>query len=66
MAKETITKKVQVKVYATAAIKVAIALTLLLGALNMGGYVALGALTKDIVAGVMLVIGVWILLKNAA
>lgn len=65
MAKIEKTKKEQVQTYATAGVKVFIALSLLLGAVNLAGYIALGATPKLIIAIVGGVVGVWILLKNA-
>lgn len=65
MAKQEKTKKEQVQTYAVAGVKVFIALSLLLGAVNLAGYIALGALAKDIVAVVCGVVGIWVLLKNA-
>lgn len=65
MAKIEKTKKEQVLTYATAGVKVFIALSLLLGAVNMAGYIALGAIPKEIIAIVSGIVGIWILLKNA-
>lgn len=59
------TRKEKAYIYAAAGVKVFIALSLLLAAVNLAGYIALANIGKEIVAVVCAVVGIWILLKNA-
>lgn len=62
--KKEINKSEERKKTAVAVIKVGLSLTLLLGALNLGGYVALSAIAKIVCGAVIGFVGVYILITN--
>lgn len=62
--KKELTKAEERKKTAVAVIKVFIALTLLLGGLNLFGYVALSSIAKYICGGVSGLVGIYTLVTN--
>jgi hypothetical protein len=52
------------KHYAVATVKVAFALAFLLAAGSLAGYFSLNAITKEILAGLNGILGIWILISN--
>lgn len=52
------------KQYAQSTIKVALALAFVVAALNLGGYLQLSAVAKEILAVINGLTGVWILVSN--
>lgn len=61
---ETSNKKTLIRQYAQSTIKVALALAFVVAALNLGGYLQLSALAKEILAVINGLTGVWILISN--
>lgn len=52
------------KQYAQSTIKVALALAFVIAALNLGGYLQLSAIAKEVLAGINGLTGIWILISN--
>lgn len=61
---EKANKKTLIRQYAQSTIKVALALAFVVAALNLGGYLQLSALAKEILAVINGLTGVWILISN--
>lgn len=60
-----VTKKTETaKGYAQSTIKVALALAFVIAALNLGGYLQLSSVAKEVLAGVNGLTGIWILISN--
>ncbi len=52
------------KQYAQSTIKVALALAFVIAALNLGGYLQLGSIAKEVLAVINGLTGIWILVSN--
>jgi hypothetical protein len=60
----TPTKQQIVMGYAISAVKVSLALAFVAAALNLGGYLQLNSIAKEILAAISGLMGIWILISN--